>query len=113
MTRVPDHAELTKIGNELAKRAVDELNFVTEHETPDDGREVLRRDDGASLSFQVTDERVGDAYTVIVDIDYNLTEGEAGTAKQVTYLWVVFAQELTTQLYDEKIVPWASQNEVR
>ena len=112
MTHIPDHAELTKIGNELAKRAVEELNFVTEHETLDDGREILRREDGSTLTFEVTTGRMSDAYTVIVDIDYILAEGEAGTEKQVTRLWVVFENELTKQLYDEKIVPWAAQNEV-
>ena len=113
MINIPDHAALTKSAAALAKRAVEDLSSITDHQTLDDGREVLRREDGAKLQYLVTKERMGDAYTVIVDTDYNLPEGKAGRQQEINHLQIVFEDELTKQLYDEKIVPWAVQHQAQ
>lgn len=111
MPHIPDHAELTNLAAALAKRAAVEIPAITNHETLDDGREVLQRKDGAKLQYLVTEERTGDAYNVKVTTDYSVAEDEAGTMHKMEGLRVIFEDELTEQLYDHRIVPWATQRQ--
>ncbi|OLT55254.1 hypothetical protein BJF89_15990 [Corynebacterium sp. CNJ-954] len=97
---------------QFAQRAEEDHDFIIGYESLDDRRVVIRREDGEELTYQFTDEQVGDAYTVVVSIDHNPGGDEPATHIDTKYLHVLSEDDLTAQLYDQVIVPWAAQNEV-
>lgn len=97
---------------EFAQRAEEDHDFIISYDRLDDRRVVIRREDGEELTYQFTDEQVGDAYTVVVSIDHSPGADEENTHLDTQYLHVLSKEDLTTRLYDQVIVPWAAQNEV-
>lgn len=91
----------------LAKRAQENYRSVVGYEEVEDRRFLLTRDDGATLTYVFTDERVGDAFQIIVAREDNISEVSAGVTQQISYVTVMDPLDIDLKVYAALIAPWA------